>query len=204
MSPLKPLLRMIRINVTEVLSRAEEERKNPAPLPSIRVVSGSTKKKTSRKPHKIAVIEPDHEPENALAKTLWAEFSALKNERNRLSTEIAHLVENGADQSRLKAQYDKIESFRPQLQEMYDKIQYVEKHGELPTLPETEQEPETLASLKLKKESLIDERYKLRKKLAKKVALNPQRFIDWELRLAQADIEFQTIIDQIKQMEGKV
>ena len=29
------------------------------------------------------------------------------------------------------------------------------------------------------------------------------KYIDWDLRLAQADTEFQSLIDQIKRMEGK-
>lgn len=186
---------MIRINVNEVLSRAEEEKRNPKPLPNIRVKSKS---------QSVQEVEEQAQREySPLLKTLWAEFSALKNERNKLSTEISYLVENGAGQARLKEQYDRIESFRPRLQDLYDKIHYVEKHGELPSIPDTSGDPPTVASLKLKKEALIDERYKLRKKLERKRALNPQRFIDWELRLAQADMEYHDIVNQIKKMEGK-
>lgn len=196
---------MIRINVKEVLAKAEEAKKNPL-RPAIRLISSppATKKQPRKQqPVPEPVEDGECKPQSELVKSLWSEYSALKNERNKLSTEIAHLVENGVDQVRLKAQYDKIESFRPQLQDLYDKIQYAEKHGDLPAVPVIQEEPETLASLKLKKEALIDERYKLKKKLAKKVAKNPQKYIDWELRLAQADIEFQSLIDQIKRMEGK-
>lgn len=196
---------MITIDVTEVLAATEKAKNTPPPVPEICVVpTRQPRKKRVKK--KAVTIEPapeESEPQSELLQSLYREFGSLKTERNRLSTQIAHLVENGAPQQRLKEQYDKIESYRPRLQDLYDKIEYVRQHGELPVVPETPQEPETLASLKLKKQSLIDERYKLRKKLEKKKALNPQRFIDWELRLAQANIEFQDICGRIKQMEGK-
>lgn len=199
---------MITIDVTEVLAAADKAKRSPKPVPEIRLVSGARLPRKKRVKKKPVVVDPDvekalPEPQSELLQSLYREFSALKVERNRLSTEIAHLVENGAPQERLKEQYDKIEGYRPRLQDLYDKIEYVSQHGELPVVPETPEEPETLASLKLKKESLIDERYKLRKKLQKRVAKNPQRCIDWELRLAQADIEYQDICERIKQMEGK-
>lgn len=199
---------MLIIDVTEVLAAAEKAKHTPKPAPEIRLVSGARLPRKKRVRKKPVGVEPDiekspPEPQSELLQSLYREFSALKVERNRLSTEIAHLVEKRTPKERLKEQYDKIESYRPRLQDLYDKIEYVRQHGELPVVPEAPQEPETLASLKLKKESLIDERYKLRKKLQKRVAKNPQRCIDWELRLAQADIEFQDICARIKQMEGK-
>jgi hypothetical protein len=195
---------MIRINVEEVLNRAQEEAQKPKPLPKILIATANRSYIADLDDVKAVVIEevkgnfaslPD------VLKPMWAEYSAALVERNRLSTQIAHLVENGATQDELREQYEKIESYRPQLQDLYKKIQDAER-GKLPEEP-TPTQPKTLAELKLEKEALIDRRSKLKKKIAAKVAMNPAKYVEWEMDLAKANMEFQAIIEHIKVIEGK-
>lgn len=198
---------MIRLNVDETLKRAEIERKKPKPLPKVRVIAkNSPHKKSSPKKLMPTVIEPDlSTPKSDLVAGLWVEFNQLKVERNKLSSQTWRLVK-GASQSELSGHYHKIEGYRPQLQAIFDKIKYVEVHGELPGAPPEMPAPtEDLFHLKfVKKKSLINVRSKLKRKLEKSAKpKNPERVLEWEVQLAQLDIEYAALCNRIKEMEGK-
>jgi hypothetical protein len=199
---------MIRINVHDVLARAAAEKAAPKKLPEINIGQRSTAKNEQVPPsvihaHKEAVIDRSrNEIKSDLVKSLWIEFNAVITERNRLSTQIAHMVERDADQGELRSHYSKIESHRPALQDLYDKIKYAEKHGRLPEAPVKQNEPETIHSLKLQRESLIDKRSKLKSKIAKKKSDNPAKYAEWQLELERANVEYQALCEKIKSIEG--
>jgi hypothetical protein len=198
----------IKINVDAVLKNAADKKLQAPVIPKFKLASTQgTVKKTidqiaSNAVNQTVITRTLEESKSSLVKSLWVEFNAVKNQRNECSTQIAIMIDKGATQEELRLQYEKIESFRPQLQDLYDKIEYAQMHGELPKLQELKSAPVTLADLKLKRQSLIDERSKLKGKLAKKKALNQEKYVEWELRLAMANTEFEDIIDQIKVMEA--
>jgi hypothetical protein len=190
---------MITINVQETLRKAHEEKARQKGLPVIRIG-----KPLSPSAGAEPVIQKSvSNPQSDLVKSLWREYNAILLERNKLSTQIAHMVERGADQAELKDHYDKIESYRPQLQDLYHKIQYAEKHGELPSAQFVKEDPETLDSIKLKIRSLVDKRSKLKDKIAKKKASNPAKYVEWDLELAQVNVQYNELISKKKFLESK-
>lgn len=140
-----------------------------------------------------------------LEKQLWIEFDALKVERDKLSTQIWKMVENGATQAELKAHYEQIESYRPGLIALYDKINHVKQYGALPAAPEPEEENLDPYYLKDRKKKLVDKRCKLRAKLKTSATPSkPAKILEWEQELAQADLEYQEVEDKLKRVAGKL
>ena len=137
-----------------------------------------------------------------LLSSLEIEYNSVMKERKILSSQIWKMVENGASKEELATHYDRIESYRPTLQKLYDDKNHVKQYGKLPEVQETNQDPETIAGLKLKKRSLIDKRCKLKAKLAKKVSA-PEKYVQWELELAQTEAMVIDVQNTIKQLEGK-
>ncbi|MBZ0245142.1 MAG: hypothetical protein K8H85_04270 [Cyclobacteriaceae bacterium] len=144
--------------------------------------------------------------ENAsdLERQLWIEFNAIKTERNKASSQIWKMVENGATQAELAEHYELIESFRPGLIALYDKIQHVKQYGALPAAPEPAEENLDPYFLKDRKKKLVDKRCKLRAKLRTRAnPSKPAKILEWEQELALADMEYKEVEEKLKQIEGK-
>lgn len=209
------VIKPMEINVAETLKQAEN--KAPAPLPVVEldetVLTTSVKKELSE--DDMRWVDSYEMPRDIIARVkaengdtlehqLWIEFNALKVERNKLSTEISRLVENEASKERLAEQYAKIESYRPDLIALYDKIQYVKQHGCLPAVQETTTDLPDAYRLKDEKKKLVDKRCKLKRKLKESAkASKPEKILEWEQELAQADLQYIEVENQLKQLEGK-
>lgn len=208
---------MIRLNVHETLKKAAIERAKPKPLPKIFIVKKAENSKPKPLPSPVAnnqidkpnlIIKADVAELNTALKatlvdSLELEYNRVMTERKKLSSQIWKLVENGASREELAEHYQKIEDFRPQLQKLYDDIEYAKRYGQLPAEPVTAQEDETIYSLKLKRKALIDKRCKLKAKIAKKASQKAAKYVEWELELEMADAEYTHIDTKIKVMEGK-
>lgn len=193
------VIKPMEINLAETLKKADN--KAPAPLPVVELDKTIV---VAREINNTIVQRVKEENRSDLEKQLWIEFNALKVERNKLSTEISRLVENEASKERLAEQYAKIESYRPDLIALYDKIQYVKQHGCLPAIQETTTEPPDAYRLKDEKKKLVDKRCKLKRKLKESAkASKPEKILEWEQELAQADLQYMEVENQLKQLEGK-
>jgi seryl-tRNA synthetase len=199
---------MIEINVKEVLQKKEQDKLNQKPRPKIELSESAT-----HDPVVIDVVQKAlqenvikrtlGEVKSDIVKSLYVDFTAALNERNKLSTSIAHEVERDADQGALKNLYNRIESYRPSLQDLWHKIKKAER-GEVPA---QEKDPALTALLKSKwaeliveRDQLIDKRHKLKKKIAMKASQNPAKYAEWELELQKADARFNDIVQQIAEV----
>jgi len=127
----------------------------------------------------------------------------VRMERDKLSTKISFMVEEGATPDQLKYHYNDIESYRQTLMDYYDKIEYVKRHGCLPAESDPDQE-KTLFELKDQKRKLVDKRCKLQAKLTPSAkAQKSERLILWQLELEQANAEYNDVEARIKKMSGK-
>jgi hypothetical protein len=141
--------------------------------------------------------------QQTLLQKLESEYSDVRLERDKLSTRISFMVEEGATPSQLMHHYNEIESYRIPLQQYYDKIDYVKRNGHLPGESDPEQE-KTLFELKDQKRKLVDKRCKLQVKLKPSAkAQKPERLIMWQLELEQANSEYEDVEVRIKKMSGK-
>ncbi len=207
---------MVLLNIDETLKRAAIERAKPKPTPKV-VFKKSTRKQVpparpTTKPEIKAFPQISIKADISAAKeslktqvlnSMELEYNQVMTERKKLSSQIWKMVENGATREELEQHYTRIESYRPSLQKIYDDMEYIKLHGEVPRLQETAQEPETIPSLKLKRKALIDKRCKLKAKMAKKVSQKPTKYVEWELELEIADVEYNDIDKRIKILEGK-
>lgn len=216
----------MKFNVNKVLHEAEIERQKPKPLPKVRIKSKSTignhevvipspgaaKRQAVSEPTEPISIDQEmidsgkvYVEEQVLLHQLEREYADIRMERNKLSSLISTMVEEGATQEQLREHYEKIEAFRIPLQQHYDKIKYVKQHGALPEIKSDAKSEETLFELKDKKRKLIDKRCKLQKKLvASAKPSKPEQIANWELELEQATAEYNDVEKRIKQMEGRV
>jgi len=195
---------MIKINVKQVLKEAEINRNKPKPLPKVKSVK--VKSDVPIAGHQLDHIITDEAlPEkNDLLHSLEREYADVRMERNKLSSRICTLVEDGADQGILRDLYHKIESYRVPLQQHYDNIAYVKQHGHLPQVKHEPEHEATLYELKDQKRKLIDKRCKLLAKLkpsAKKP--KPEQLASWQLELDQCNVMYQDVEVRIKKMEGR-
>lgn len=203
----------------EVLKRAEAERLKPKAKPvisigrkkpSIKIEVDSTNATKSLN----ILIESAHTLKEDLKQKLIREIiieeNKLRVERNILSSQIWKMVENGATPGELKTHYEKIESSRIPLQQLWDRKRYVEVHGVLPedqtSTPTNNSEASTSNVLELKdrKRKLSDLRCKLNKKLQPSAKPSrPEQIIDWQMQLDKADAEYHQVEEQIKQLQLK-
>jgi hypothetical protein len=196
-----------RISFTTKKVREEQERKKLEPKHKIVITRPHKKsKKKSSDGHRMdygVVDEAVRIPRSELVSKCWQEFNDVKLERNKLSSQTWKLVQDGATQEQLKTHYEKIESYRKQLTEIFDKARHAEQYGELPHVnKEDNGQRSDLASLKYEKKKLTEKRSKLRKKIELGKATNAPKLSEWELELDQADAEYNILDDKIKEMEG--
>lgn len=198
---------MIKINVKKVLQEAEIKRNTPKPLPKVNI-------RTKSEITHAVVDEAIQDRSNVFSKTerftslllhqLEREYADVRMERNKLSSKICGMVEEGADQSALRAIYHNIESFRVPLQEHYDKIAYVKQHGHLPEVKQESIHEPTLFELKDQKRKLIDKRSKLQAKLKPSAkSTKPTQIANWELELEQCNALYEDVDKRIKKLEGR-
>ena len=207
---------MLKINVEEVLRHADEERKKPKPLPKI-VFNGKEKDKTKQCNDtaggidnlrdvltNITIQRTLEEAKTDLVSKCWHEFNELKIERNQLASQTWRMVEDGATTQDLKAHYEKIESFRPQLAQLFDSARHAERYGELPQEVKSENgQAVDITSLKYEKKKLTEKRSKLKAKIEKGRATQAPKLLEWELKLDRVEAEYDHLDERIKKMEGK-
>jgi hypothetical protein len=142
---------------------------------------------------------------------LWREYDQVKTERNKLSSQIWKMVQNGADTEELRDHYTKIESFRPTLVDLWMKIEGLKKTGKLPE-PKKELAPDSSNILELKdqKRKVVDKRSKLQRKIKEAmgnavdapngapIKPNSTMLQKWQLELDQANAEYVALSEQIR------
>lgn len=200
---------MITINIARVHELVEEQKLKPAPKINISIVENTKVKLIAADKKWVDRKEIDYESiaqsetRSELRGELWKEYDEVMLERNKLSSQIYDMVEDGATQEQLKQHYDNIESYRPALQELFDRARHVDRYGKLPE-PKAQENPSLdLLTLKDQKKKLIDRRCKLQAKIKKGEAKNPDRVIAWQLELEQANAEYNHVDDQLKKLGSK-
>jgi hypothetical protein len=207
---------MIKINVKKVLQEAEIKRNTPKPLPKVKMrykspgiaTHGVVDEALSIPdvPLSVDVVQKfkRYDSKTNLLHQLEGEYADVRMERNKLSSKICTMVEDGADEGELRNIYHKIESYRIPLQEYYDKIAYVKQHGHLPEVKQEPQHEFTLFELKDQKRKLIDKRCKLQAKLKPSAkSVKPSQLANWQLELEQCNAMYEDVDMRIKKMEGR-
>lgn len=134
----------------------------------------------------------------------WHEFNQVKLERNKLSSEIWRIVEAGATKQTLKEHYEKIEAYRAQLQELFDRARHAERFGDLPQEKKNDAgQAVDISSLKYEKKKLTEKRSKLQKKIKLAEATGSDKILEWQLELEQADAMYRDLDERIRKMEGR-
>lgn len=196
---------MVCIDVEKEISTAlKMKNRDHRPLPEIDVQIRSEAVDIAA----VEIVEhkPQRDPEvPGVLMALEKEFRDLKIERAKISNKIFELYENGATADQQKQLYDEIKSFKPRMLNIYDQIRHIQNHGEIPKPKEDGPDPENLAALMLHKKKLSDLRYKLKKKLTPSAKpAGKAKILEWERKLAAAEIEYQGLDLKIKalQMNG--
>ena len=189
---------MIRINVKAVLN--EESERAPMPPPSSQI-------KINRSPlnheiNKAGRFAKDNS--RPVAEACWNEFNELKIQRGKLSSQIWLLVANCASTEVLKVQYEKIEGMSTELTSLFEQARFAEKHGRAPVSAKPDRNITEIFALKDERRKLIDLRSKLHKKITVGKAKNPNKVIEWQLELEQADAAYILVDEKIKKAEGKI
>lgn len=202
------------LSVSKVIKEAAIQRAKPKPLPKVVMKVKVVKPEInitvddSQWVEKSNVLleqvqQLNNDIERTLLQKLESEYSDVRMERDKLSTRISFLVEEGATPERLMQHYNEIESYRQPLKDYYDKIEYIKRNGCLPAESDPDQE-KTLFELKDQKRKLVDKRCKLQVKLKPSAkAQKPERLIMWQLELEQANAEYEEVEKLIKKMSGK-
>jgi hypothetical protein len=198
----------MRINVRRVMLQAAENKQKPRPAVKIRTkpVQPDPEPESDRgaDPEVSDVVIPERSGEpNSLLHHLEIEYSTIRKERAILSSSIGRRVHEGATQDELKELYHKIESFRPSLQDYYDKIAYVKIYGKLPDPPAGHNQDKGLLELREEKRSLINRRSKLSVEIKKAQAKSPEKVTALQLKLDILDTQYNDVELKIKKLEGK-
>lgn len=152
-------------------------------------------------PKRVITIS-NSELKKTLSDQCWAEYNTVRIEQAKVSNRIAPLVANGASKQELADLHAEIESYRPEMQRLFQVARHVDQYGVLPELKVEQQIPSDVFSLKDQKRKLVDMRCKLAKKI-KQGSLKEHKLIEWQLELEQANAEFTMVDDQLKKLEGK-
>jgi hypothetical protein len=105
------------------------------------------------------------------------------------------------NQQKLNDLYHQIDDYQPQIQDVFKKIRSLEETGELPP-KEQPAAAQDLAKLKVRRKELNDLICKTKKKLqpnAKKASAD--KVIEWNLKLAQAEVEREEIKQKINALQ---
>lgn len=212
---------MIRFNPKKVLANAAARKLKKKPLPKVKVPRAL--KEPISSPGLTADYQIIDEAANFSSPihSIEREYYQVRLERNKLSTEISYLVESGASQEELAEHYQKIQNLRPIIQAHYGKIQHFKKFGDLPEvetiatditsmpLPDfsklsAEERHLNILELTAKKRKLVDKRSKLKAKLRQSAKpAKPDKILEWQQELEMANVEYDVVERQIKELEGK-
>lgn len=137
----------MKLKVTQILQDDARRKAEVKPLPVLKMKV----KSSSRQQAEEIPAQKDPSPKDILLKQLWDDMGIIKKERDKLSTRTAYLVdqleaklreenplmateflEGRLPMSELQEHYSKLQQFTEQAKAIYDKIKYVEEHGELP------------------------------------------------------------------------
>jgi len=182
----------MKFNPARASKIIEAEKNKPRPKISIKQSTVDSPQSTVERP------KPQKET-SALLAQCRAEYHALKLEQGQLSNTIAAAVANGDD---LRELYARIESYRPELIKLYERMKHVEQYGELPVPKVVNEVPVDIFLLKDQRKKLIDERCKLNAKI-KRGHIKEKKVQDWQMRLDVANAEYAYVDDKIKHLEGK-
>lgn len=208
---------MLKFNTKQVLANAEEEKKKPKPLPKISI------KRTSQSPEQCSTQQQGgiynidkvmmhithqrvaEEIKTDLVSKCWHDYNEVLIERKKLSSMIWRMVADGATTAQLKEHYEKIESYKSQLGELFDRARYAERTGQLPEVIRdiSTGQPADISSLKYEKKKKSEKRSKLKVKIERGRATNAPKLAEWELELDQVEAEYNNLEERIKKMEGK-
>jgi hypothetical protein len=200
---------MLKINVNAVLAMEEMQKNAPPTLPPVKLLSKSAK----LTPIEIAIQEVEIERitkgvlEDEI-RALEIEMNAVRLERDKLSSKIWKMVEDGASQEELRAHYERIESFRPQMIELWKKVDHARRYNEMPK-PEApivqEEQSRDLLFLKDQRRSLENRRDKARREIRKLTPLvvppgwkEPEKLTNLRLKLDQLDAEYKMVKEQLQ------
>lgn len=115
----------------------------------------------------------DHVPpvKGQIVAELKGQMADVRKQRGKLSNYYQQLIADNASQAEFKKNYDKIEACTKEMQELYDKIVYVERNGHLPVVKQESNplESNNLYALKDLRRSLNNRKSKLAAKLKNKI-----------------------------------
>lgn len=139
------------------------------------VFSFVTRKEDNEQIHKYT-HEQIHDTVPPVKGQLLAEIireqADVRKARGKLSNQYQQLISSNASQAEFKTNYDKIEALTREMQELWDKRQYVERHGKLPPVKQEYNRIDSneLFELKDLRRSLNNRKSKLQAKLRNKVS----------------------------------
>lgn len=203
---------MIIINIDKVIAEAEHERTH---VPKIRIISTDiieeAKEAISHEVDELVENAVDIEQKAAnqhaslqqsLIWDLDNQFRDLRVHRAKQSNKYMPMIANGASQSELAAHYVMIESISADMRELYDKKEYVEKHGRLPEQGSAGATIESgnILALKETRRSLINRRNKLKKNITLAMAKGSTKLPELQLKSDQLDAEYLTVRDRITEL----
>ncbi len=199
----------MKVNVAETLARLEKNKHKARPLPKVTIIQEKTpttkelldefyelKEKYQSNDN---IEDQRHGYNNPLIQELESELSTIKVQRAKLSTAISKMVNSGSSKNELGQLHTKIACFKKPIQEAYDKLEYVKKHGELPKKKVTS---ESELQLKDKKRKLVDLRSKLKKKLqmAEGKGNGNSKVLEWEQSLDRAELEYKEVEQKLAEI----
>lgn len=153
-------------------------------------------------PTKTLTNIKQHRPATS-SQQCWLDYNSLRIEQARVANGIHELISRRAGKEEIAAMYARIESYRDDLVKLYHDARYTEQHGKAPTQPQPDKPKIEVALLKQQKRSLSDKRCKLQVKIEKGKATNSKNLVKWEEELAIANLEYDNLVQRIKEIEGK-
>lgn len=201
---------MLVYDVAEILARkaAKDAQPRPGPqvlLPEVMQEAREAVEQQVEDLHREAeYLGQKHSSlKEALTADLVAQMRELKIDRAKLSNKYMPMIRAEASQAEICAHYERIEGLSGTMQDIYEKMVYVERYGRLPEMGTHLDSLDTanMQALKYRKQRLEDMRCKLRKKLDIGVAKNQERKLpEWRLQLDKVEAEVAVIVDKIRQM----
>jgi len=177
------------------VSKTYRRVKAPAPQPPITRAADPTPPVDKY----TALDELPAKVNEVLLQDLWAEFKSRKTDRAKLSNGYHQLLYEQVGSKILSGHYARIEAVSDELKEIYDKIRYVERYGELPEPPKESQEETDIYKLKEEKRSLVNRRCKVAAKLKNttKYPSGSSKRQELQAYLDRMNIEYEQVQDKI-------
>jgi hypothetical protein len=129
----------------------------------------------------------------------------IRRQRGKLSSSLYDHKVKGTSPEEMKEIYKKLTNeYQAQLREIYEKREHLEKHGRLPEPDDkgNEVDESELYKLKYQVKRLNDKIYKTKKKLQPSAKPSkPEKIIEWELELDQAELQRDQLNEKITALE---